>query len=40
MEKYLSGLLYKLINSFAAEMKAPRWLRTSEGVKFNGEVTI
>lgn len=39
MEKHLSGLLYELINYFAAEMKAPRWLRTSEGVKFIDEVT-
>ena len=39
MEKHLSGLLYELINYFVAEMKAPRWLRTSEGVKFIGEVT-
>lgn len=33
IEKHLSCLLYELINYFAAEMKAPRWLRTSEGVK-------
>lgn len=39
MEKHLSCLLYDLINYFAAEMKAPRWLRTSEGVKFIDEVT-
>ncbi|APP19511.1 hypothetical protein PAG72_00120 [Klebsiella pneumoniae] len=39
MEKHLSGLLYELISYFAAEMKAPRWLRTSEGVKFIDEVT-
>ncbi|MDM2738262.1 hypothetical protein OGY35_23200 [Citrobacter sp. Ct235] len=32
--KYLSWLLYDLINYFAAEMKAPRWLRTTDGVKF------
>lgn len=38
-EKYLSWLLYDLINYFAAEMKAPRWLRTSEGVKFIDGVT-
>lgn len=35
--KQLSGLLYDLINYFAAEMKAPRWLRTASGVKFIGE---
>ncbi|EBR0153833.1 hypothetical protein MUZ84_004227 [Salmonella enterica] len=39
VEKHLSGLLYELIDYFAAEMKAPRWLRTSEGVKFIDEVT-
>lgn len=39
MEKHLSSLLYELINYFAAEMQAPRWLRTSEGVKFIDEVT-
>ncbi|EBP3213071.1 ash family protein [Salmonella enterica subsp. enterica serovar Portland] len=33
-EKYLSWLLYDLINYFAAEMTAPRWLRTADGVKF------
>ncbi|WP_139538548.1 hypothetical protein [Klebsiella spallanzanii] len=33
-EKQLSYLLYDLINYFAAEMKAPRWLCTADGVKF------
>ncbi|HCB4516391.1 TPA: hypothetical protein MZO83_000391 [Salmonella enterica] len=37
-EKQLSCLLYDLINYFAAEMKAPRWLRTADGVKFIDEV--
>ncbi|MBJ5867690.1 hypothetical protein JGL56_08110 [Salmonella enterica subsp. enterica serovar Derby] len=37
-EKQLSYLLYDLINYFAAEMKAPRWLRTADGVKFIDEV--
>lgn len=32
-EKQLNCLLYDLINYFAAEMKAPRWLRTASGVK-------
>jgi len=31
--KQLSWLLYDLTNLFAAEMKAPRWLRTAEGLK-------
>lgn len=33
-EKYLTWLLYDLVSYFAAEMKAPRWLQTAEGVKF------
>lgn len=33
-EKQLGYLLYDLINYFAAELKAPRWLRTVDGVKF------
>ncbi|HCC5837092.1 TPA: ash family protein [Citrobacter farmeri] len=37
-EKYLSWLLFDLIHHFAAEMKAPRWIRTAEGVKFIDEV--
>ena len=37
-EKFLSWLLYDLINYFAAEMKAPRWIRTADGVKFIAEV--
>ncbi|OFS11945.1 hypothetical protein [Hafnia sp. HMSC23F03] len=32
-EKHLIGLLYDLINYFVAEMKAPRWVRTADGVK-------
>ncbi len=39
-EKYLSWLLYDLINYFAAEMKAPRWLRTADGVKFIDGVEV
>ncbi|HEY2451471.1 MAG TPA: hypothetical protein VGI71_02400 [Scandinavium sp.] len=38
-EKNLSGLLFELVCYFAAEMKAPRWLRTEGGVKFIDEVT-
>jgi hypothetical protein len=34
----LSYLLYDLINYFTAEMKAPRWLRTADCVKFIDEV--
>lgn len=39
-EKYLSWLLYDLINYFIAEMKAPRWLRTADGVKFIDGVEV
>lgn len=39
-EKQLSYLLYDLIHRFVAEMKAPRWLRTADGVKFIDEVTV
>lgn len=39
-EKHLSWLLYDLINYFAAEMKAPRWLRTDCGVKFIDGVEV
>ena len=39
-EKYLSWLLYDLINYFVAEMKSPRWLRTAGGVKFIDGVEI
>lgn len=33
MEKALRGLLCELVWFFAEELKAPRWLRTPEGVK-------
>lgn len=39
-QKFLSWLLYDLINYFAAEMKAPRWLRTADGVKFIDGVEV
>lgn len=34
MEQTLAGLLCELVWYFAAELKAPRWLHTSDGVKF------
>lgn len=37
-EKYLSWLLFDLVHHFATEMKAPRWIRTAEGVRFIDEV--
>ncbi|HIH9433138.1 TPA: hypothetical protein ACYU6Z_000054 [Klebsiella quasipneumoniae subsp. quasipneumoniae] len=39
MEQTLTGLLCELVWYFAAELKAPRWLRTAEGVTFIDEVT-
>ncbi|MEE7535862.1 hypothetical protein IV503_30015 [Klebsiella huaxiensis] len=39
-DKYLSWLLYDLIDNFVAEMKAPRWIRTADGVKFIDEVAV
>ncbi|EPY7204206.1 hypothetical protein ACXEIO_001078 [Klebsiella quasipneumoniae] len=38
MEQTLTGLLCELVWYFAAELKAPRWLRTAEGVTFIDEV--
>ena len=37
---YLSCLLYDLILYFSAEITAPRWLRTADGVKFIDEVAV
>lgn len=39
-EKHLIGLLFDLINYFAAEMKAPRWIRTADGVKLIDGVAV
>ncbi|EAT2430866.1 hypothetical protein ACQYBH_002376 [Salmonella enterica] len=39
MEQTLTGLLCELVWCFAAELKAPRWVRTTDGVKFIDEVT-
>lgn len=39
MERTLTGLLCELVWYFSAELKAPRWLRTADGVKFIDEVT-
>ncbi|EJU8567141.1 hypothetical protein N5V91_002387 [Salmonella enterica] len=38
MERTLTGLLCELVWYFAAELNAPRWLRTADGVKFIDEV--
>lgn len=34
MERTLTGLLCELVWYFAAELNAPRWLRTADSVKF------
>lgn len=39
MERTLTGLLCELVWYFAAELKAPRWIRTADGVMFIDEVT-
>ncbi|GKP13191.1 hypothetical protein [Klebsiella quasipneumoniae] len=38
MERTLTGLLCDLVWYFAADLKAPRWIRTADGVKFIDEV--
>ncbi|EAB6417049.1 hypothetical protein D6S13_13440 [Salmonella enterica subsp. enterica] len=38
MEQTLTGLMCELVWCFAAELKAPRWIRTADGVKFIDEV--
>lgn len=39
LEQTLGGLLYELICCFADQLKAPRWLRTADGVRLIDEVT-
>ncbi|EPJ5852567.1 hypothetical protein [Klebsiella aerogenes] len=38
-EEQLRWLLAELVDNFAAELKAPRWVRTVEGVKFIDEAS-
>ncbi|EGK3926894.1 hypothetical protein IPA58_003671 [Escherichia coli] len=40
VEQTITGLLCELVWYFAAEMKAPRWLRTVDGVKFIDGVEV
>lgn len=40
IEQTLTGLLCDLTCYFTAELKAPRWLRTADGVKMIDEVAI
>ncbi|ECJ2453058.1 hypothetical protein JGY68_003350 [Salmonella enterica] len=39
MERTLTGLLCELVWYFSSELKAPRWIRTADGVTFIDEVT-
>ncbi|WP_189315191.1 hypothetical protein [Pectobacterium peruviense] len=39
MARTLTVLLGELVRYFAAGLKAPRWIRTADGVKFIDEVT-
>lgn len=38
MARTLTVLLGELVRHFAAGLKAPRWVRTADGVKFIDEV--
>ena len=38
MESTLAGLLFDLVVYFADELRAPRWIRTDDGVKFIEEL--
>lgn len=38
-EEQLNGLLSELVEYFAAEINAPRWVRTADGVKLIDEIT-
>ena len=39
-EKQLTGLLFELVCYFADELRAPRWIRTADGVKLIDEVAV
>ncbi|WP_413729039.1 hypothetical protein [Sodalis sp. RH22] len=40
MEPVLAGLLFDLVVYFADELRAPRWIRTDDGVKFIEELDM
>ncbi|TCL03503.1 hypothetical protein EZJ58_1576 [Sodalis ligni] len=40
MEPILTGLLFDLVSYFADELRAPRWIRTADGVKFIEELDM
>lgn len=39
-DKQLTGLLFELVCYFADELRAPRWIRTANGVKFIDEEAV
>ncbi|WP_279205289.1 hypothetical protein [Obesumbacterium proteus] len=39
-EKQLTGLLFELVCYFADDLRSPRWIRTTDGVKFIDEVAV
>lgn len=39
-EKQLTGLLFELVHYFTDDIRAPRWIRTVDGVKFIDEVVV
>ena len=40
MEPILTGLLFDLVGYFADDLRAPRWIRTADGVKFIEELEM
>ncbi|WP_413725058.1 hypothetical protein [Sodalis sp. RH16] len=40
MEPTIIGLLFELVNYLADELRAPRWIRTADGVKIIEEVEV
>ncbi len=40
LERIITGLLFDLVSYFADELKAPRWIRTTHGVKFIAEMEM
>ncbi len=40
MEPVLGGLLFDLVVYFADELRAPRWVRTADGIKFIEELDM
>ncbi|XBS71863.1 hypothetical protein ABK905_10445 [Acerihabitans sp. KWT182] len=40
MEPVLAGLMFELVSYLADELRAPRWIRTADGVKFIEELEM